>query len=128
MALKMRRNRSPAPPGGCPLLGCMSIIGGAWAPNVIWNLRGGPRRFSELKADIPGISPKVLTQRLRDLEAHGVIERRVMPTSPPSVEYALNDLGERLVPAIEAIAEVGLELERRRGGKGEAEGEAPNAA
>lgn len=113
MALKMRKNKGPGTPEACPLLECMAIIGGAWTPNIIWYLRGGPRRFSELRADIPRISPKVLTTRLRELEESGVIERTVMPTSPPSVEYALNELGRRLVPAIEAIAEVGEELKRR---------------
>jgi len=114
MALKMRKNQSPAPPNECPLLECMAIIGGAWAPNVIWYLRGGPRRFSELRADIPPISPKMLSTRLRELEECGVIERKVRPTSPPSVEYSLNELGERLIPAIDAIAEVGEELKRRK--------------
>ncbi|BCH32807.1 MarR family transcriptional regulator [Mesorhizobium sp. L-8-10] len=113
MALKMRKNKAPKVPEACPLLECMAIIGGAWTPNIIWYLRGGPRRFSELRADIPQVSPKVLTTRLRELEECGVIERRVMPTSPPSVEYELNELGRRLVPAIEAIAQVGEELKRR---------------
>ena len=58
-ALKIRRNTSPAPPHGCPLTHCLSVFGGAWAPNVIWNLSGGPRRFGELKRDIPGISSNV---------------------------------------------------------------------
>lgn len=121
MALKMRKNGSPHPPACCPLLECMSIIGGAWTPNIIWYLRAGPRRFSELRADIPQISPKVLTARLRALEANGVVERRVMPTSPPSVEYSLNELGERLIPAIQAIAEVGEELTRRAAAEGRPE-------
>lgn len=113
MALKMRKNKGPEIPEACPLLECMAIIGGAWTPNIIWYLRGGPRRFSELRADIPQVSPKVLTTRLRELEESGVVERKVMPTSPPSVEYTLNELGQRLVPAIEAIADVGEELKRR---------------
>lgn len=113
MALKMRKNLSPAPPPCCPLLECMALIGGAWTPNILWHLRAAPRRFSELRADLPGVSAKVLTARLRELEARGVIVRRVLPTSPPSVEYSLNDLGQRLVPAIEAIARVGEELSRR---------------
>ena len=117
MALKMRKNRGPATPEACPLLECMAIIGGAWAPNIIWHLRGGPRRFSELRADIPPISPKMLTTRLRELEKCGVVERKVLPTSPPSVEYSLNDLGFRLVPAIDAIAAVGEELKKRKGAK-----------
>jgi DNA-binding HxlR family transcriptional regulator len=113
MALKMRKNAAPPPPEACPLLECMTIIGGAWTPNIIWYLRGGPRRFSELRADIPQISPKILTARLRELESSGVVDRKVMPTSPPSVEYSLNELGQRLVPAIEAIAAVGEELKQR---------------
>jgi DNA-binding HxlR family transcriptional regulator len=114
MALKRRKNKAPAPPEKCPLLECMSIIGGAWTPNIIWYLRGGPRRFSELREDIPQVSAKVLTARLRELETCGVVDRRVMPTSPPSVEYSLNEMGERLVPAIEAIAAVGEELKKRK--------------
>lgn len=111
--LKRRRNNSPPPPEPCSLTACMSVITGAWAPNVIWHLRGGPRRFSELQSDIPPISAKVLSTRLRELEARGVIVRRVCPTTPPSVEYSLTDLGEELVPALEAIVEVGHKLKLR---------------
>lgn len=110
MPLKMRKNRSPSPPDSCPLTECMAIIGGAWTPNVIWSLRAGSRRFSELRADIPPISPKVLSTRLRQLEARGVLTRTIMSTSPPSVEYELTQLGARLIPAIEAIVDVGHEL------------------
>jgi DNA-binding HxlR family transcriptional regulator len=113
MPLKRRRNLSPAPPAECPLAICLSWLGGAWTPNVIWYLRGGPRRFSELKADLPGISAKVLTTRLRELERLGVVTRAVMPTSPPSVEYRLTELGDRLVPALEAIVMVGNDLRTR---------------
>jgi DNA-binding HxlR family transcriptional regulator len=88
----------------------MELLGGAWTPNVIWYLSGGPRRFTELRADIPAVSAKVLSARLRSLEAKGVLTRGVMPTSPPSVEYALTALGRELVPAIAAIAEVGYKL------------------
>jgi DNA-binding HxlR family transcriptional regulator len=110
MALPIRKNRSAAPPNGCPLTQCMAVLGGAWTPNVVWCLSGGPRRFTELRADIPAVSAKVLTARLRSLEAKGVVTRRVMPTSPPSVEYALTELGRGLVPAIAAIAAVGHKL------------------
>ena len=75
MALKIRKNHSPAPPNECPLSTCMEVLGGAWTPNVIWNLSGGPRRFSELRVDIPKVSAKVLTARLRQLEAKGVVLR-----------------------------------------------------
>jgi DNA-binding HxlR family transcriptional regulator len=110
MSLKVRKNRSSPPPQPCLLTECMSIIAGAWAPNVIWHLRAGPRRFSELRLDIPPVSAKVLSQRLRELESRGVIERTVQPTSPPSVEYSLTPLGQDLVPALNAIVEVGHKL------------------
>jgi DNA-binding HxlR family transcriptional regulator len=111
MALKLRKNKSPQP--ACPLSECMSFLGGAWTPNVIWNLSGGPRRFGELRADIPRITAKVLSARLRALEDKGVIGREVMPTSPPSVEYALTPLGRELIPAIDAIVKVGQKLKRK---------------
>jgi DNA-binding HxlR family transcriptional regulator len=91
----------------------MALLGGAWTTNVIWQLSGGPRRFGELHKDIPGISPKVLTARLRELEAKHVVSRQVVPTSPPSVEYALSDLGAELIPVINTIVSVGTRLHRR---------------
>ena len=91
----------------------MAIIGGAWTPNIIWYLSGGPRRFSELKLDIPAISSKMLTTRLRELEGKEVLTRRVMPTSPPTVEYTLTDLGRELLPAIEAIVAVSHKIKLR---------------
>lgn len=113
--LKIRKNKSPNPPPFCALTECLAVIGGAWTPNVIWSLRAGPRRFSELRIDIPPISPKVLTARLRELQHQGVVHREVRPTSPPSVEYSLTDLGAELVPAIEAIVSVGHKLKDRPG-------------
>ncbi len=119
MALKIRKNRSPEPPQPCALTECMAIIGGAWTTNVIWSLRAGPRRFSELRIDIPPVSPKVLTVRLRELEAGGIILRKVKPTSPPSVEYSLTAHGEQLVPAIEAIVAVGHKIKTERANRDE---------
>lgn len=114
MSLVVRKNRSAPLPPTCPLAECMNLVGGAWTPNVVWHLSGGPRRFSELRTDIPAVSAKVLTQRLRSLEQKGVVTRNVKPTSPPSVEYALTPLGAELVPVIEAIVKVGERLKRRR--------------
>ncbi len=76
----------------------------------MWQLSGGPRRFGELIRDIPGISPKMLTARLRELEEKRVVTRSVLPTSPPSVEYALSELGTELVPVIDSIVRVGTRL------------------
>jgi DNA-binding HxlR family transcriptional regulator len=113
MALKVKKNKSPEPPVGCDLTECMSMLAGAWAPNVIWHLRAGPRRFNELRIDIPPVSAKVLSARLKELQARKIIERTVQPTSPPSVEYQLTSLGAELVPALEAIVKVGAKLKHR---------------
>lgn len=115
MSLKVRKSKSPSPPAECPLTECLSIIGGAWTPNIIWYLGAGPRRFSELKVDIPPVSSKMLTARLRELEGKGVVSREVKPTSPPSVEYSLTALGQELLPAIDAIVQVGHKLKQRAG-------------
>lgn len=111
MTLNRRKNRMPHPM--CPLSDCMAFIGGAWTPNILWNLSAGPRRFSELRSDIPLVSAKVLTQRLRELEERGILSRAVIATSPPSVEYTLTALGQEFMPVIEAIAEVGQRLKDR---------------
>jgi DNA-binding HxlR family transcriptional regulator len=113
MALPLRKNKVPKPPEACPLTECMQLLGGAWTPNLIWYLSGGPRRFGELRHDIPAISAKVLTTRLRTLADKGVVTRRVLATSPPSVEYALTSLGEELIPAITTIIRVGQRLKLR---------------
>ncbi len=115
MPLKMRKTAVIEPEEGmCPIGTCMSLIGGMWTPNVIWYLSGGARRFSELRADIKPISAKMLSTRLKELEEKGVVERRVVDTFPPSVEYSLTPLGRELVPAIEAIARVGYKLKKEQ--------------
>jgi DNA-binding HxlR family transcriptional regulator len=113
MGLPLRRSRVAAPPP-CPLTECMALLRGAWAPNVIWYLSAGARRFGELRVDIPRISARVLSARLRELEAKGVIARRLLDSSPPSAEYALTELGQELVPAIQAIVQVGIKLKQAR--------------
>src|SRR5262245_39711850 len=107
-----RKTRVVPPPAVCPLTTCMRVIGGAWTPNVLWYLRDTPRRFSELRADLHGVSAKTLSARLRRLERDGGVDREGKATSPPTVEDRLTALGGRLIPAIEAIVEVGHELKR----------------
>jgi DNA-binding HxlR family transcriptional regulator len=115
MALKVRKSKAPPPPAGCPVARCMDLLSGAWTTNVIWQLSGGPRRFGELKRDIPRISPKMLTARLRELEDNGIVTREVSPTSPPSVEYELSRLGRELIPVIDSIVKVGTKLRASTG-------------
>jgi DNA-binding HxlR family transcriptional regulator len=110
MGLPLRKSKVIEPAPTCPLTECMTLLRGAWAPNVIWYLSGEPRRFGELRHDIPRISARVLSARLRELESKGLVTRRVLDTSPPSAEYALTDLGRELIPAIKAIVEVGMKL------------------
>src|SRR5579859_836628 len=110
MNMKVRKSNAPPLPAGCPMGTCMALLGGTWTCNVIWQLSGGSRRFGELSRDIPGISPKMLTARLRDLEKKRVVTREVVPSSPPSVEYALSELGKELIPVINAIVKVGTRL------------------
>ena len=114
MALRVRKSKVVKADNMCPIGKCMELLQGAWTPNVIWYLSEGPRRFGELQADMKPISAKMLSARLKSLEQCGVLVRAVMPTSPPSVEYALTDLGRELVPAIRSIAEVGHKLKQRK--------------
>lgn len=109
-----RKNKVTPPPDTCPLAECLGVIGGVWTPGIIWYLGHSARTFSELKSDLKGVSAKVLSARLKKLAADGVLERTVKPTSPPTVEYSLTDLGGELKPAIEAIVAVGHRLKERR--------------
>lgn len=118
MPLKVRKSAVKQPPAEmCPIGACMDLIGGAWTPNIIWYLSGGARRFSELREDVKPISAKMLSTRLKEMEAIGVVDRRVVDSSPPSVEYSLTPLGRELIPAIEAIARVGYKLKREQAKK-----------
>lgn len=82
----------------------LSRIGGKWTIFVIVGLSHGPMRFSDIKRSIEGISQKVLTATLRDLEKDGLIERTVTPSIPPRVDYALTDLGRDLCGPLMALS------------------------
>ena len=113
-SLKFRPTRVSPPPDECPLTECMAFLGGAWTPNILWYLRDGPRRFNELRRDIDGVSGKVLSQRLQRLQSDGIVTRTVMPTSPPTVDYELTDFGREILPAVDAIVDVGHRIKARR--------------
>ena len=84
-------------PVHCPVRDVLDSIGDKWSMLMIMTLATRPQRFSELHRAIRDISKRMLTQTLRDLERDGLITRRVFPTKPPSVEYALTELGESLL-------------------------------
>jgi DNA-binding HxlR family transcriptional regulator len=92
----------------CAVERAMDVIGGRWTTLVVRELLGGTRRFSEVRAALAGISPKTLTERLRDLESAGVLERVVYPEVPPRVEYTLTERGRSLEPVIAAMRDWGL--------------------
>lgn len=83
----------------------LNQIGGKWTVLVITRLKHGPMRFSELKRLIGGISQKVLTATLRELEMNGLVTRTVTPTIPPRVDYELTDLGRDLLVPLDAVSE-----------------------
>ncbi|GEL94087.1 hypothetical protein CCO02nite_07450 [Cellulomonas composti] len=88
----------------CPVARSVAILDGRWTMLVIRDLLRGTRRFSELRSSLDGISPKTLTDRLRALEEHGLVERRQYAEIPPRVEYSLTARGAELEPVIEALA------------------------
>ena len=113
--VRPKPKKIPDPAPDCPLSETLKFISGAWTHQILWYLREEPRRFGDLKRDLSGVSAKVLTTRLRELEDLGVLSRTVQPTSPPTVEYALTSLGHKFQPVLDSIVEVGAELRRARG-------------
>ncbi len=88
----------------CPIEHTVNLIGHKWKVLIIRNLmNNGTQRFSELSKGIHGISQKMLTQQLRQLETDGIIDRKVYPEVPPKVEYSLTELGNSLKPILEAM-------------------------
>jgi DNA-binding HxlR family transcriptional regulator len=89
----------------CPLADLIDLIGGRWKVLVLWRLLDGPKRFTELKRLMPGVTQKMLTQQLRQLEAAGLVWREVFPQVPPKVEYSLTPTGEELRSLLSSLAE-----------------------
>ncbi|MBW4522490.1 MAG: winged helix-turn-helix transcriptional regulator [Scytolyngbya sp. HA4215-MV1] len=98
---------SPSRRYGCPIEVTIEVIGGKWKGVILWWLRYDRRSFSELKQLISGITSKVLTQQLRELQADGLLDRTIYKESPPRVEYSLTPMGETLRPIVELMCEWG---------------------
>jgi DNA-binding HxlR family transcriptional regulator len=93
----------------CPAEMTAELIGGRWKIVLLWYLFQGVQRFSDFQRAVPGITHKVLTHQLRDLEKNGLLTRTVYPEVPPKVEYHVTALGLSLKPVIDAMHQWGAE-------------------
>lgn len=91
----------------CGIRITMEIIGSKWKPCLIDALRKTPKRPSQLHREIPEAISRVLDQNLRELEAHGIIEKKIYAELPPHSEYALTELGKSVLPLIDILDEWG---------------------
>jgi len=91
----------------CPAEFTLAMIGGRWKIPLIFHLMDGPRRFSELSRALAGVSQKMLTQQLREMERNGLVERKVYAQVPPRVDYELTARGKTLKPVVDAMCEWG---------------------
>ncbi|MGP7816563.1 winged helix-turn-helix transcriptional regulator [Niallia sp. 01092] len=87
-------------PEGCPVESTLDVIGGKWKGVILFYLIEGKKRFNELRNLMPGVTQRMLTLQLRELEKDGVIQRKVYPEVPPKVEYSLTEFGKTLEPII----------------------------
>lgn len=101
---------------GCSVEEAMRLLGGRWRLLLVSYLLEGPKRFNELRRDVPAISQRMLTLDLRALEEAGLIQRTVYPTVPVKVEYALTEDGRRLEPVVAVMKEFGLWVKARAAG------------
>ena len=92
--------------GLCPIVeGAFTLLGKKWSALIIHVLGVETRRFSELLLDLPGISPRMLAERLKELELTAIVSRTVIPETPVRIEYALTEKGRHLLPLLTGIAE-----------------------
>lgn len=91
----------------CPVEATLDVIGGKWKPLILWALKEDTLRFTRLQEKLHGVSPKMLTKQLRELEGDGLILRFVYPEIPPKVEYSLTDFGKTAIPVLEALCQWG---------------------
>lgn len=105
----MNKTEIPA----CPVETTLTLISNKWKVLIIRDLLTGTKRFGELKKSVTGISQKVLTANLRDMEENCLITREVFPEVPPRVEYTLSELGYSLSPILDAMEQWGIEFKQK---------------
>lgn len=100
----------------CPVEAAIDVIGGKWKPLILWQLKEEKViRYNRLQQNLHGVSPRMLTKQLRELEEDGLVHREMYPEIPPRVEYSLTEFGTTVSPIIESLCEWGYEyLEQQR--------------
>ena len=93
----------------CPVETTLSLLGNRWKVLILRELFKGTKRFGELSKGVPGISQKMLTQQLRQMEADNLVQRKVYAEVPPRVEYSLSEVGRSLSPILDAMHKWGTE-------------------
>jgi DNA-binding HxlR family transcriptional regulator len=93
-----------------PIEATLDVIGGKWKPLVIYQLKDGTLRFSQIMVKVqPRITQRMLTKELRELEQDGLVTRKVYPQVPPKVEYSLTEKAESLIPILDQLCDWGSE-------------------
>ncbi len=94
-----------------PHIGCIAaatkVLGNKWTSLLLRDLASGPKRFTELEKSVDGINPRTLSQRLDDLEMHGIVSKTCYKQAPPRIEYTLTQKGIELIPILRSMAEWG---------------------
>ena len=96
----------------CPIETTLKMLGCKWKVLIIRELLDGTKRFGELKKAVVGITQKVLTSKLREMEELGLLERKIYPQIPPKVEYTLTDIGYSLRPVLDSLKGWGKDYKR----------------
>lgn len=99
-AVKNKAEKTSSMPG---IDATLEMVGGKWKIQILWCLKSKPKRFSEIKDDVSGITQKMLTQQLKEFVRDGIATRKSYPEIPPRVEYKLTDYGKSLIPVLEAL-------------------------
>ena len=98
----------------CPVEYTASIISNKWKVLILRDLITGTKRYNELNRSVVGISAKVLTQNLKDLEKDGIVARKVYPVVPPHVEYSLTEKGKELKGVLDLMKEFGIKYKDKK--------------
>ena len=103
---------------GCPVEITLALLGNKWKVLILRELFTGTKRFGELSRGVPGISQKMLTQQLRQMEQDNLVKRKIYAEVPPRVEYSLTEIGRSLSPILDAMHKWGTKYRMMNGKKG----------